>query len=49
MANPQKEKGSTMIANEVLEKICSFPFTGRELKVLFFIIRKMIGMFGLIQ
>ncbi len=43
MASPQKEKGSTMIANEVLEKIYSFPFTTGELRVLLFIIRKTWG------
>ena len=43
MANPQKENGSTMIANQVLEKLYSFPFTARELKVLLFIIRRTWG------
>lgn len=43
MASPQKEEGSTMIANEVLEKIYSFPFTNSELRVLLFIIRKTWG------
>lgn len=43
MANPQKENGSTMISNEVFEKIYSFPFTNGELRILLFIIRKTWG------
>ena len=43
MANPQTENGSTMIANELLEKLYSFPFTAREFKVIFFVIRKTWG------
>jgi phage replication O-like protein O len=43
MASPQKENGSTMIANEILEKLYCFPFTNRELKVLLFVIRKTWG------
>lgn len=43
MASPQTENGSTMIANEILEKLYSFPFTAREFKVLFFVIRKTWG------
>jgi len=43
MANPQRENGHTMIANELLEAICRFDFTGAEMRILFFIIRKTYG------
>lgn len=43
MANPQKENGSTMIANEVLEMIYGCDLKAREMKVLLFVIRKTWG------
>jgi phage replication O-like protein O len=43
MANPQKEEGYTAIANEIVEAICRYPFSGHELRMLLLIIRKTYG------
>jgi len=43
MANPQKENGSTSIANEVLEKLISASLNGTELAICLFVIRKTYG------
>jgi len=46
MANPQKENGYTAIANEVLDKLVSFPFpskTGTPIALVLFVIRKTWG------
>jgi phage replication O-like protein O len=43
MANPQKENGYTVIANEILEKICSYRISGEEHLVMWTIIRKTYG------
>ena len=39
MTNPQKENGSTDIANEIMEAIIHFPFTASEIKVVLFVLR----------
>lgn len=41
--NPQLEDGHTRIANELLEAISSYPFTGGELKVVLAVIRLTYG------
>lgn len=43
MANPQKENGSTDIANELLEAIYSFNFTANQFKIILCIIRYTYG------
>lgn len=43
MANPQLENGYTRIANELLEALTSAKFSGRELQVVLFVIRKTYG------
>ena len=43
MGNPQLDDGHTRIANELLEAIISFPFTGRQTKIVMAIIRKTYG------
>ena len=40
---PQLERGYTRIANELLEEILPYPFTGGELKLLFAVIRSTYG------
>lgn len=41
--NPQKENGYTPIANELLEAIVLYPFSQRELKVIFCLLRMTYG------
>ncbi len=43
MANVQKEKGHTGIANELLEAIIQGDFTDSEYKIILFVIRKTYG------
>lgn len=43
MANPQKENGSTDIANELLEAIYSYEFTATQFKILLCVIRYTYG------
>lgn len=43
MANPQKENGSTDIANELLEAIYSFGFNGTDLAIILCILRYTYG------
>lgn len=43
MANPQKENGYTAIANEILEKLCSYRISGEEHLILFSVFRKTYG------
>lgn len=43
MANPQIENGYTRIANELLEAVCRFRFSGNEMRILLFIIRMTYG------
>lgn len=43
MANPQLENGYTRIANELLEAIILFPFTGAQYKLILALIRKTYG------
>jgi len=43
MINPQKENGYTAIANEILEKLCSYRLSGEEMKLLLTVIRKTYG------
>ncbi len=43
MINPQLENGYTTIANEILEKMCSYRISGEEHLVLWSIIRKTYG------
>ena len=43
MASPQKENGYTPIANELLEAICRFPFSGSQLRIVLFLMRKTYG------
>ena len=43
MANPQKEKGSTDIANELLEAIYKYDFTITQMKIVFCVIRFTYG------
>lgn len=43
MANPQKENGSTDIANELLEAIYSFDFNGTEISVILCVLRYTYG------
>lgn len=42
-ASPQLEKGHTRLANELLEAIIRYPFSGAQLRVLFTIIRITYG------
>lgn len=42
-ASPQIENGYTRISNELYDKIIEFPFTSRQLKLMFAIIRKTYG------
>ena len=42
-ASPQLENGYTRISNELYDKIIEFPFTSRQLKLMFAIIRKTYG------
>jgi phage replication O-like protein O len=42
-ASPQLEYGHTRIANELLEAIIRYPFSGAELKIVFAVIRKTYG------
>jgi len=43
MANPQKEKGHTRIANELYDAVLAWRFSSYEQRVLMFIIRKTYG------
>lgn len=43
MANPQKEKGYTAIANEILEALARTPISGSSRQLIFFILRKTYG------
>lgn len=43
MGNPQVDDGHTRIANELLEQIISFPFSGPQQKVVLCVIRKTYG------
>jgi phage replication O-like protein O len=43
MGNPQLDEGHTRIANELLEAILSHGFTGRQLQIIFAVIRKTYG------
>ena len=43
MASPQTEDGFTRIANELLDAILSFGFTGRQLTIVMAVIRKTYG------
>lgn len=43
MASPQKENGFTGISNEILEALCRSKMTGRELRVVLYIIRCTYG------
>ena len=43
MASPQKERGYTPIANELLEAICSAKFNSTQLKIALFILRYTYG------
>lgn len=43
MATPQLENGFTSIADELLDAIIAFPFSKREYKVVFSVIRKTYG------
>lgn len=43
MASPQKENGSTMISNEVLESLYRFLSGNNEIRIILFIIRKTWG------
>jgi len=42
-ASPQLENGHTRIANELLEAIINYPFSGGEFKIVFAIIRNTYG------
>ena len=41
--NPQKENGHTGIANEIIEKFCSYRISGEEWMVLWVVLRKTYG------
>ena len=43
MANPQLENGYTRIANELMEAIAKFPFSGSQLRMIIFLLRKTYG------
>lgn len=43
MANPQKERGFTAIANEIVDKFCRYRLSGEEWLVLWVILRKTYG------
>lgn len=43
MANPQPENGHTRINHETMDKLLSLPLSLRELKVIFFVLRKTWG------
>lgn len=43
MANPQIENGYTKIANEIIEKLCSYRISGEENLILWVIFRKTYG------
>lgn len=43
MANPQKENGYTILANEILEKLSLPGMNGSELRILLFVVRKTYG------
>lgn len=43
MASPQKENGATIIANEVMAKLCTLSVSGRELRMVLLVIRKTYG------
>lgn len=43
MANPQKENGYTVIANEILDHLCKFPIKTEARRVFDFILRKTWG------
>lgn len=43
MVNPQKEKGFTPIANEIVDKFCQYRLSGEEWLVLWVILRKTYG------
>lgn len=43
MSNVQLENGFTRIANELLDELCRFPFSKRQLKVMLFLARKTYG------
>ena len=43
MANPQKENGYTVIANEVIEQLAFASLSGREMRVVLVVIRKTWG------
>ena len=43
MANPQLENGYTKIANELLEALLQLNISGREMRILFYILRRTYG------
>jgi len=43
MANPQKENGYTAIANEIVDKLCSYQLSGGESTILWAVLRKTYG------
>lgn len=43
MASPQKERGYSPIANELLDAIIQHPFTGTELKIVMAVVRHTYG------
>ena len=43
MANPQKEKGYTPVANEILDMICQFTFNGAQLRIIIKVWRMTYG------
>lgn len=43
MASPQKEKGYTPVANELLDAILRYPFTGTELNIILAVLRHTYG------
>lgn len=43
MSSPQLENGYTRIANEILDHLVCYPFSGRELQIILFVIRKTYG------
>ncbi len=43
MANPQKEKGHTGIANEILENLYNQPLSGSEFRIILLVLRKTWG------
>ncbi len=42
-ANPQIKDGYTKVANELLDALIKYPFSGSELRILLFVIRKTYG------